>query len=54
MLAPDVAVVDGRYNLAGLAGGQTRHMWTTLIVKRTPEGWRIAGIRNMLPAAPAR
>jgi hypothetical protein len=54
MIGPDVAMVDGRYDLAGLAGGQTRRMWTTLIVKRTSEGWRIAGIRNMLPAPPAQ
>ena len=54
MIVPDVAVVDGRYDLAGLAGGQTRRMWTTLIVKRTPDGWRIAGIRNMLPAPAAQ
>ena len=54
MIGADVAVVDGRYDLAGLAGGQTRRMWTTLIVKRTQDGWRIAGIRNMLPAPPAQ
>ncbi len=53
MITPDVAIVDGRYNLTGLAGGQARRMWTTLILKRTPSGWRIAGIRNMLPAPPA-
>ena len=52
MITPDVAIVDGRYNLTGLSGGQTRRMWTALILKRTPEGWRIAGIRNMLPAPP--
>lgn len=54
MITPDVAIVDGRYNLTGLAGGQTRRMWTTLIMKRTPDGWRIAAIRNMLPAPPAQ
>jgi len=52
-LAADVAIADGRYDIAGTAGGQARHMWTSLIVKRTPEGWRIAAIRNMLPAPPA-
>jgi uncharacterized protein (TIGR02246 family) len=54
MIGPDVALVDGRYDLAGLAGGQTRRMWTTLIIRRMPDGWRIAGIRNMLPAPPAQ
>lgn len=52
-VAPDVAVADGRYEIAGLAGGQTRRMWTTFVFNRSPSGWRIAAIRNMLPAAPA-
>jgi uncharacterized protein (TIGR02246 family) len=50
---PEVAIADGRYELAGLAGGATRRMWTTLVLKRTEQGWRIAAIRNMLPAEPA-
>ena len=53
MLTPDVAIADGRYELTGLAGGATRSMWTTLVMKRTEKGWRISAIRNMLPAAPA-
>ena len=53
LLSPDVALADGRYELTGLAGGATRSMWTTLVLKRTEQGWRIAAIRNMLPAAPA-
>jgi uncharacterized protein (TIGR02246 family) len=53
MLTPDVAIVDGRYELTGLAGGATRNMWTTLVLIRTEKGWRISAIRNMLPAAPA-
>ncbi|MDX2032152.1 MAG: SgcJ/EcaC family oxidoreductase [Blastocatellia bacterium] len=52
-LAPDVAIADGRYELTGLAGGATRSMWTTLVLKRMGKEWRIAAIRNMLPAAPA-
>ena len=51
-LAPEVAIADARYDLTGLAGGQERHMWSAFLLKRTPEGWRIAAIRNMLPAAP--
>ena len=53
LLSADVAIADGRYELTGLAGGETRSMWTTLVLKRTERGWRIAAIRNMLPAAPA-
>jgi len=53
-LSADIALADGRYELAGTGGTETRRMWTTLILKRTPRGWRIAAIRNMLPAPPAR
>ena len=52
-VATEVAIADGRYELAELAGGATRQMWTTLVLKRTESGWRIAAIRNMLPAAAA-
>jgi uncharacterized protein (TIGR02246 family) len=52
-LSKDVAVADGRYELTGLSGGETRKMWTTLLVIHIPDGWRIAAIRNMLPAPPA-
>ena len=44
-VSPDVAVVDGEYK----TGTDARQLWTTLIVKRDPRGWRIAGIRNMAP-----
>jgi uncharacterized protein (TIGR02246 family) len=53
LVTPDVAIADGRYELTGLAGGATRSMWTTLVLKRTDKGWRISAIRNMLPSAPA-
>ena len=52
-VTPDVAIADGRYELTGLAGGATRSMWTTIILKRSGKEWRITAIRNMLPAAPA-
>jgi uncharacterized protein (TIGR02246 family) len=52
-LTPEIAIVDGRYELAGSNGAATRKMWSTLIVQRSRSGWQIAGIRNMLPAAPA-
>lgn len=53
MVTPDVAIADGRYELTGLAGGAARSMWTTLVLKRTGNVWRISAIRNMLPAPPA-
>lgn len=49
-LAPGVAIADGHYDLTGLNGGETRNMWTTLLVTRGMDGWHIAAIRNMLPA----
>lgn len=49
----DVAIADGRYELTGLAGGVTRSMWTTFVLKRVGKDWQITAIRNMLPAAPA-
>jgi len=52
-LAPEVAIVDGRYIQKGAGGGNDRVLWTTFLLKRTPEGWRIAAIRNMLPSPPA-
>ncbi len=52
-LSADVALVDGRYEISGMEGGATRRMWSTFLMKRTPDGWRIAAIRNMLPAPPA-
>lgn len=47
LLTADVALADGRYEIAGAV---TRRMWSTFVIKKTPEGWRIAAIRNMLPA----
>ena len=52
-LTPDAALADGRYEIAGLDGAAPRRMWSTFLITRTRDGWRIAAIRNMLPAAPA-
>jgi uncharacterized protein (TIGR02246 family) len=52
LIAPGVAIADGRYEIAGLAGGGTRSMWTSFTLARASDGWRIAAIRNMLPAPP--
>jgi uncharacterized protein (TIGR02246 family) len=48
-LSPDVAIVDGRYEISGLAGGATRRMWTSFVLVRQDGTWRITAIRNMLP-----
>ena len=49
-LSPDVALADARYEIAGTAGADSRRMWSTFIAVRTPDGWRLAAIRNMLPS----
>lgn len=51
-LTPAVAIVDGGYSTSS-AAGTVRKMRTTWIVIRTATGWRIAAIRNMLPAPQA-
>jgi uncharacterized protein (TIGR02246 family) len=51
-LEPDIAIVDGRYRTTS-STRDVRNMWTTLVLKRTRDGWKITAIRNMLPA-PAR
>ena len=51
--ARDVAIADGRYEITGGAGGD-RRMWSTFVMTREGAGWRIAAIRNMLPAPPAQ
>ena len=47
-----VALADGRYEIAGGQEG-TRRMWTTFLLVQASGRWRIAAIRNMLPAAAA-
>jgi uncharacterized protein (TIGR02246 family) len=48
--AEGVAIADGPYEIAGAAGGEDRKMWTSFVLTRGADGWRIAAIRNMLPA----
>ena len=45
MLGNDNAIADGRYVTSA------RTMWSTFVLQRTESGWRIAAIRNMLPAS---
>ena len=51
--APGIAIADGRYEITGLTGGADRKMWTCFVLARESGAWRIAAIRNMLPAPPA-
>jgi uncharacterized protein (TIGR02246 family) len=48
-IASGVAIADGPYAIKGAGDATTRPMWTTIVLTLTPEGWRIAAIRNALP-----
>ena len=52
-LSADVAIADGRYVQKSETGAKDRVMWTSITLKREADGWRIAAIRNMLPASSA-
>ncbi|MHA7130231.1 DUF4440 domain-containing protein [Algoriphagus namhaensis] len=45
----NVAVVDARYEIID-EEIVTRKMWSTFVVHRVEKVWKIASIRNMLPA----
>lgn len=47
--AAGVAIADGRYDLTD-AQGTARRMWTSFVFVGQGGEWRIASIRNMLPA----
>jgi len=46
-----VAIADGRYEITGSQTQGDRRMWSTILMVRDSKGWRIAAIRNMLPAS---
>jgi uncharacterized protein (TIGR02246 family) len=50
LLNSDTAIADGRYQTTSIGDAAPRKMRSTFIVVRTKAGWRIAAIRNMLPA----
>jgi len=55
VVAPGVAIADGRYEISGAAGAAPRRMRTTFVAVRSAGGeWRIAAIRNMAPTDAAR
>jgi uncharacterized protein (TIGR02246 family) len=51
-VAPGVALADARYEIAGTEGREARKMWSTFVAVKSGGQWRLAAIRNMLPAAP--
>lgn len=48
-LTADCAVADARYIIVNPDGSE-RKMWSTFLLVRSGTLWKIAGIRNMLPA----
>jgi uncharacterized protein (TIGR02246 family) len=49
-ITTDVAIADGAYETTTAGGtAPARRMWTSIVVVRTPQGWRISAIRNMVP-----
>jgi uncharacterized protein (TIGR02246 family) len=49
LLTSDCAIADARYEIKN-EDGTERKMWSTFLLVRTPQGWKISAIRNMLPA----
>jgi uncharacterized protein (TIGR02246 family) len=49
-IGDDVAIADGRYDSVGRADGSDLHMLTTMVLRREGGAWKIAAIRNMVPA----
>ncbi len=52
-LTESLAIVDARYIIKGSNGNSDRKMWSTFIAQKEKNQWRIAAIRNMLPAPPS-
>jgi uncharacterized protein (TIGR02246 family) len=50
-ITADVAIADGPYELT--TDGSVRRMWTTIVLEREGGAWRVAAIRNMVPATAA-
>jgi uncharacterized protein (TIGR02246 family) len=53
MLGKDGAIADGRYETSTADASAPRKMWSTFVMQRTGDGWRITAIRNMLPTPAA-
>ena len=48
MLSPDVSIVDARYQIEN-KDGTIRKMWSTFVLVKEENQWKISSIRNMLP-----
>jgi uncharacterized protein (TIGR02246 family) len=52
MIAANVALADSRYDITP-PGGPPRRMWASWLLVKDGTAWKIAAIRNMLPAPAA-
>ncbi len=50
LLNSESAIADARYEIRDQDGTVKRKMWSTFVVVREEKEWKIAAIRNMLPA----
>ena len=48
--AKGMALADARYVIKGNGSAEDRKMWSSFLCVRSGNEWRIAAIRNMLPA----
>jgi uncharacterized protein (TIGR02246 family) len=53
MIGKDAAIADGRYETSAAGAASARKMWSSFVLRRTANGWRITAIRNMLPTPTA-
>lgn len=49
-LTAETAIADARYEIEN-SDGSARKMWSTFVVVKDSGNWKIAAIRNMLPAS---
>jgi ketosteroid isomerase-like protein len=50
LVGRDTALVEGSYRQEG----DDREMWAMVVLRWTPDDWKIAAVRIFLPAAPVR
>jgi uncharacterized protein (TIGR02246 family) len=48
-----LAIADGDYEIGGTGGAPARMMWTTFVLVRQADGWKITAIRNALHTRPS-
>jgi hypothetical protein len=49
----DMAIADGPYDSIGRTDGTDQRMITSIVLQREGGAWKIAAIRNMIPAGSA-